>query len=135
MNYQKAKLINGSSLVVIQMPSYAVTISAYIKAGFRYDPEKCPGLSHFVEHMLFSGTKKFPTHHDLSFAVERYGGWHYAYTWVDYQSHFVHMPHKYFREGVEVLLETLYQSLLLREEVEREKGRVKEEIYRNMSDC
>lgn len=134
MNYQRTKLINGSPLVVIQVPSYAVTISAYIKAGFRHDPKKCPGLSHFVEHMLFSGTKKYPTHRDLAFAVEKYGGWHYAYTWVDYQSHFVHLSHKYFREGVDVLLETLYKSLLLHEEVEKEKGRVKEEINRNMSD-
>lgn len=134
MKYQRTKLINGSPLIVLGIPSYAVTISAYIKAGFRSDPIKNPGLSHFVEHMNFSGTKKYPTHRDLAFAIERYGGWHYAYTWVDYQSHFVHLPYKYFREGVDVLSETLYKSLLLREEMEKEKGRVKEEINRNMSD-
>lgn len=134
MKYQRTKLSNGSPLIVLKIPSYAVTISAYIKAGFRSDPIKRPGLAHFTEHMFFSGTKQYPTHRDLAFAIERYGGWHYAYTWVDYQSHFVHLPYKYFREGAEVLLETLYQSLLLAEEVEKEKGIVKEEILRNMSD-
>lgn len=134
MKYQKTKLSDGSSLVVIHMPSYAVTISAYIKAGFRYDPKKNAGLSHFVEHMLFSGTKKYPTHKDLAFAIERHGGWHTAYTWVDYQSHFVHLPYKNFEDGIEVLLETLHRSLLFTEEVEKEKGRVREEILRTLAD-
>lgn len=134
MKYQKTKLINGSTLAVVQVPSYAVTISAYIKAGFRFDPLKKPGLAHFVEHMLFSGTKKYPTHRGLAFAIERFGGWHSAYTWVDFQSHYVHLPRKYFKNGVDVLFETLYSSFLIDEEVKKERGRVKEEILRNISD-
>lgn len=134
MKYQKTKLINGSSLTVIQIPSYAVTISAYVKAGFRSDPIKHPGLSHFVEHMLFAGTTRYTTHQKLSYSIEKYGGWHTAFTWIDYQSHEIHLPFGRFEQGVEILHETLSRSLMKDDEIEKEKGRVKEEILRNISD-
>lgn len=135
MKYQRTQLSNGSSLVVLQIPhSTSVTITAYLKAGFRFDPLTKPGLAHFVEHMLFAGTKKYPTHSTLAGAIERHGGSHMAFTWIDYQSHFIHLPRNQFHLGVEILLETLFHSLIRGEEVENEKGRVKEEIVRNISD-
>lgn len=135
MKYQKTLLTNDSSLVLLQMPSSSsVTISAYIKAGYRFDPIEKPGLAHFVEHMLFTGTKKYPSHRDLALAIEKYGGFHMAFTWIDYQNHYIRFPREQFRLGVEILLETLFQSLIQTEEVEKEKGTVKKEILRNMSD-
>ncbi|KKS97731.1 MAG: processing peptidase [Candidatus Gottesmanbacteria bacterium GW2011_GWA2_43_14] len=135
MKYNRTKLNNGSSLAVIQIPhSTSVTISAYIKAGYRYDPINKPGLAHFTEHMLFTGTKKYPSHSRLAYEIERYGGFHMAFTWIDYQNHFIRFPRDQFHLGIEILLDTLFHSLILREEVEKEKGTVKEEILRNISD-
>lgn len=135
MKYQKTLLANGSSLVLLQIPSSSsVTISAYIKAGYRFDPIGKPGLAHFVEHMLFTGTKKYPSHRDLASAIERYGGFHMAFTWIDYQNHYIRFPRKQFRLGIEILLDTLFQSLIQTKEVEKEKGTVKKEILRNLSD-
>ena len=100
MNYRKIQLANGSPLVLLQIPSSSsVTISAYIKAGYRYDPIRKPGLAHFVEHMLFTGTKKYPSHHDLASVIEKYGGYHMAFTWIDYQNHYIRFPHEQFHLG------------------------------------
>lgn len=135
MKYQKTILANGSPLFLLQMPSSSnVTISAYIKAGYRFDPVGKPGLAHFVEHMLFSGTKKYPSHRDLALAIEKYGGYHMAFTWIDYQNHYIHFPREQFHLGAEILLDTLFQSLIAKEEVEKEKGIVKREVLRNLSD-
>lgn len=134
MKYFRTKLSNGSSLVLLQIPySASVTIAAYIKAGFRLDPPAKPGLAHFVEHMLFAGTKKYPSHHDLAYAIERLGGWHNAFTWIDYQYHEVCVPRGKFKQGIDILLETLFSSLFQKGEVEKEKGLIKEEILRNKS--
>lgn len=135
MNYQRTRLQNGSSLVVLQMPySSSVTISAYVKAGFRFDPLDKPGLAHFTEHMLFTGTKNYPTHSSLANAIERHGGFHMAFTWIDYQSHYVRFPRDQLHVGIEILFDTLFHSLIHSEEITKEKGRVNQEILRNISD-
>lgn len=135
MKYQKRLLANGSPLILLQIPSSSsVTISAYIKAGYRFDPSDKPGLAHFVEHMLFTGTKKYPSHRDLALAIEKHGGFHMAFTWIDYQNHYIRLPREKFHFGAEILLDTLFQSLIHRNEVEKEKEIVKKEILRNLSD-
>lgn len=134
MNFIKVKLDNGSPLVLINLPGMkAATISAFIKAGFKYDPEDKPGLAHFTEHMLFDGTKKYPSNKDLSWAIERYGGWHYAFTWVEYQVHTIHLPKDQINLGINVLMDMLINPLIDEKEIEREKNMVKEEILRNRS--
>lgn len=134
-NFVKVKLKNGSPLILIDLPGIkSVTVSAFIKAGFKYDPPDKPGLAHFTEHMLFNGTKKYPSSKQLSWAVERHGGWHYAFTWVEHQVHTLHLPKDYLDTGIEILLDMLLNPLVEEKELDREKGMVKEEILRNRSD-
>lgn len=135
MKYSKNKLSNGSNLVYIYLPySQSVIVSAYIKAGFRSDPNDKPGIAHFTEHMLFTGSKKFPSHHALATEIEKFGGWHYAYTWFEHQQHEVCLPFQKAREGIEILLDTIFSSLIRKTEVEKEKGVIKKEIMRYKSD-
>lgn len=135
MKYVKTLLANGSSLVLLQIPeSSSITVSAHIKAGFRFDPPDNPGLAHFVEHMLFTGTSSYPSHDSFAFEVERHGGWHMAFTWIDHQHHYVHFPRDTFPFAVRVLMESLFCSRLDVRELDKEKGVVKEEILRNMAD-
>lgn len=135
MNFTKIKLKNGSFLISINLPGIkSVTISAFIRAGFKYDPAGKPGLAHFTEHMLFDGTKKYPTPKQLSWIIEKYGGWHYAFTWVEHQIHTLHLPKDCLDTGIEVLLDMLANPLIDEKELDKEKGVVKEEILRNRSD-
>lgn len=62
MKYKKIALKKGASLIMITgLSTNAVTLAAFIKAGFRFDPTNKPGLAHFTEHMIFDGTESFPS--------------------------------------------------------------------------
>lgn len=135
MKYKAINLKNGIRLITITgLSTNAVTIAAYIRAGFHLDPIDKPGLSHFVEHMVFSGTKSFPSFREEAEAVERYGGWHTAYTWIEEQKHYAHISKGRFEEGLNVLLESIFMPLIKEEEIEKEKGVIKEEVLRNKAD-
>jgi predicted Zn-dependent peptidase len=83
--------------------------------------------------MVLAGTKSFPSYRLEAEAIEKYGGWHYAFTWIETQKHIVHLPQNRFREGIAVLLESIFAPLIREKEVEKEKGVVKEEILKNKS--
>lgn len=135
MRYTRVKLVNESPLVIVNIPeSPNVTIAAYIRAGARLDPPKKAGLAHFTEHMLFNGTEEYPNRRQLAYQIEQFGGWHTAFTWIDYQVHEIHLPANKYKHGIEVLMETLFASLFKEEEIEKEKGVIEEEILRNKSD-
>src|SRR3989344_2849808 len=135
MKYTKKVFKNGLSLVTITgLPTSAVTITAYIKGGFRFDPQNRPGLSHFTEHIIFNATKSFPKFSSLAQAVERCGGWRSAFTWIEYQEHMVHLPKDHFEDGVKLILGPIFEPLITSSEIKKEIGVVKEEILRNKSD-
>ncbi len=135
IKYHKVILKNGLTVVNISgFSTKATTISAYIRAGCRFDPKNRPGLSHFVEHMAFNGTKSYPSPQKVAQAIEQFGGWHDAFTWVEHQKHTVRLPVSEFETGLKLLLETIFYPLVKRVEVEKEKGIIKEEILRNKAD-
>lgn len=135
MKYTKYKLKNDSILGIVHIPeSYTATLSAFIPAGFKYDPKDKPGLAHFTEHMLFNGTKRYPSPLQQSWSIERFGGYLSAFTWIDYQQLIIHLPKSNYELGVQLLLEMLTSPILSEKEFEREKGVIKEEILRNRSD-
>ena len=135
MLFKEFELRNKSRLVVVELPSSnSVTISAYFRAGFRYDPLNRPGLAHFTEHMLFSGTKNYPNSEALEKAISRFGGWHWAFTWIDYQCQMLHLPVVAADQGVKLLSEIILRSNLAGEEVRKERGVITAEINRNLSD-
>ena len=62
--YKISKLKNGINLITVPtIGTKAVTVMAMFPAGSRYENQKLSGASHFVEHMLFKGTKKRPKPH------------------------------------------------------------------------
>ena len=135
MHYEKHQLKNKANIIFVPLKDTAsITVLVIYPVGSRYESEKMLGVSHFVEHMFFAGTKKYPTHRELAYATEQFGGWHTAFTWIDYQKHEVCLPVEKFEQGIEVVLETLFFSLAKKEEIEKEKGRISEEILRNKAD-
>ena len=79
--YQQTTLENGLRVVTGEMPhTRSATVSVYVGAGSRYEPDEEAGLSHFLEHMLFKGASRRPTAKDISEAIESVGGVHNAAT-------------------------------------------------------
>ena len=74
-SYQIKKLTNGLTLLHIPLEHDArFFISAHIKAGSRLETKKIAGISHFLEHMLFRGSKNFSSFLDIAGAFEKLGG-------------------------------------------------------------
>jgi predicted Zn-dependent peptidase len=60
-----------------------VTIMVYVKVGSRYETRDVNGASHFIEHLMFKGTKRRPTSLHITKELDRYGAEYNAYTGKD----------------------------------------------------
>lgn len=79
--YQRLTLPNGLRVLLISNPeSPKAAASMDIGAGYFQDPRDIPGLAHFLEHMLFLGTKKYPKESEFEEFIEKHGGSNNAYT-------------------------------------------------------
>ena len=78
-------LRNGLRVTTVALPHlHTATVAMFIKVGSRFETPEDSGLSHFVEHMLFRGTKKHATSLALNTAVEELGSTLHAETGRDY---------------------------------------------------
>src|SRR5450759_3241447 len=81
--FEKITLKNGVRLMMIPMEGVnSVATSVMVGVGSRYETSEINGISHFLEHMVFKGTKKYPTTEDVN-TIERAGGLQNAYTDID----------------------------------------------------
>src|SRR5581483_2768289 len=73
--YQRTLLDNGLRVVSSTMPhTRSASISVFVGAGSRHETDALPGVSHFLDHMLFKGTESRPTVREISEAIEGVGG-------------------------------------------------------------
>jgi predicted Zn-dependent peptidase len=78
-------LSNGLAVTTVALPHLHTAVCAmFIKVGARFESPADNGLSHFVEHMLYRGTEKYPTSLALNTAVEQLGSTLHAETGRDY---------------------------------------------------
>lgn len=81
--YTKTVLPNGVRLILVPMEGVnSVATSVMVGVGSRYETPAINGISHFLEHMVFKGTEKYPTTDDVN-TIERAGGLQNAYTDID----------------------------------------------------
>lgn len=107
----------------------STAIGVYVKTGSRYETEKINGLSHFMEHMVFKGTKKFPTHRETSY-LEGLGAIQNAWTDVDATAYWCKIVAERWKEGLELLTELALNPIFPQKDLEIERGVVVEEINR-----
>ena len=61
LKYFRDTLTNGLTVVTVEMPHiHTMEVSMFVRAGLRFETEKNNGVSHFLEHMMFRGNKKYP---------------------------------------------------------------------------
>jgi predicted Zn-dependent peptidase len=90
---QTTVLGNGLSVTTVALPHlHTATVGLFIKVGSRFEAVADNGLSHFVEHMLYRGSRKYPDSMALSTAVERLGSSLHAETGRDYTLFSVALP-------------------------------------------
>ena len=73
--YIRDVLPNGLRVVTSPMPEMrSVTIGLFVAVGSRFEAPELSGVSHFIEHMVFKGTKSYPTSKEVSGSIEGIGG-------------------------------------------------------------
>ena len=129
MKYFKDVLQNGIRVITIPMPSLpSVTVCIWVKTGSRNEEKKVNGISHFLEHMAFKGSKKRPTAKEISEVIDGIGGEFNAGTGKEYTSFFVKCQNESVEIAFDVLSDMILNPILDKEEIEREKGTIIEEI-------
>src|SRR3989338_5560799 len=127
--YKISKLKNGITLIKAPTAgSKAVTIMAMFPVGSRYEGKKISGISHFVEHMLFKGTKKRPTHLEISRELDSLGAEYNAFTSKDYTGYYVRTGEINTEKAFDWLADIIFNSKLDGEEIIKEKGVIVEEL-------
>lgn len=106
----------------------AVTVLFLFGVGSRYEPKNINGVSHFIEHLMFKGTKKRKTSLDISKEVDRVGAEFNAMTSKDFTGYFVKVDQAEQALAIDVLSDILLNSTFLPKEIGRERGVIVEEI-------
>src|SRR5437879_10094250 len=126
--HQITRLPNQLTIATAEMPHMAsVSVGLWVGVGGRYEPAELNGASHFIEHMLFKGTRK-RTAKEISQAVEGTGGYLNAFTGEENTCLYSKAQHDRFDELLEVLTDMFLNSKFTPVEIEKERGVIKEEL-------
>ncbi len=126
--YQVSRLKNGLTVATAEMPHMAsVSLGIWAGVGGRYEPAPLSGVSHFIEHMLFKGTRRRAAR-DISQAVEGIGGYLNAFTGEESTCFYSKARHDRFGELLDVLMDMFLHSVFDRGEIDKERGVIKEEL-------
>lgn len=129
MKLHSKTLANGLRLQAIEMPgTNVVTTLILAGAGSRYENIEIAGISHFLEHMFFKGSKKYPTPKAVAEAVDAFGGEFNAFTGKEYAGYFVKSGAQNIEKSLDVLSDMLLHAQLNQEEINRERGVILEEM-------
>lgn len=129
MKFHKKTLSNGLNVLTVPMPSFeSATVLILVGAGSRYETKKNSGISHFLEHMAFKGTKNRPTYLEIAGLIDGIGGEFNAFTSKEYTGYYVKAGKNNVRTITELLSDMVKNSLLDAQEIEKEKGVIIEEI-------
>jgi len=120
---------NGLRVVTYEMPHMrSASCTIWIGAGARYETQEISGVSHFIEHLLFKGTRKRKDNLEISQAIEGIGGSINGFTDKEATCYLVKVPASEFLLGIDVLADVVSDSLFLEESIEKERGVIIEEI-------
>lgn len=128
-----ATLPSGLTVAVVHQPHlHSASAQLFLRAGSRYESEKNAGLSHFLEHMIYRGSERFPSAFSLALAFERLGGGLFAETSRELTSYQVECPPESLLALLGILADAALRPLF--PEVEVEKRIVLEELLEDQGE-
>ncbi|MEK7522143.1 MAG: pitrilysin family protein [Patescibacteria group bacterium] len=129
MHPQTFTLKNGLRVIFIDTKTFpTLTTLLLVGAGSRYENKKNNGIAHFLEHMFYKGSKKYPNPKIISQIIEGMGGHWNAFTSKDYTGYYIKAATDHFPKIIDILSDILLNSLFEKSEIEKEKGVIVEEI-------
>jgi len=126
--YHTTRLPNGLTIATAEMSHMtSVSLGLWVGVGSRYEPAELNGVCHFIEHLLFKGTKK-RTAKEISEAVEGIGGYLNAFTSEEATCFHARACYDRFDDLLDVLMDMLHNSKFSPVEIAKERQVIKEEI-------
>lgn len=127
--YQRTTLQSGVRLITAPLRERTSVVVAFmVGVGSRHESSELAGIAHFVEHMVFKGTEKFPTAQVMSEAIEGVGGTLDAATDKELTLVWAQVPAEHLRLALEVLADMVWCPTFDDTEIEKEKQVVVEEL-------
>jgi len=99
-----------------------------VHMGSFSDPEDIPGLAHFLEHMVFMGSKKFPEENSFESFIAKHGGYDNASTDTETTVFYFESPRRHFHEGMDRFAQFFISPLMKQEAMQREREAVDSEF-------
>lgn len=129
MDYKLHKLSSGLRVLMVPMPGLeSATVTIWVKTGSRNEDPKVGGISHFLEHIVFKGSKKRPSAKEISQAVDAMGGEFNAATSKEWTNFYIKAGKDNLESSMDILSDMVLNPLMKDDEIEREKGTIVQEI-------
>ncbi|MDD5651982.1 MAG: pitrilysin family protein [Candidatus Moranbacteria bacterium] len=129
MIYKKTTLKNGLRVITAPMRDTATaTVLVMVGVGSRYEEDAEAGISHFIEHMLFKGTKKRPNAKIISEEMDSIGGEFNAFTGKNKTAYYAKADAKHLDNILDVISDICLNSKFESKEIKKEAGTILQEI-------
>jgi len=126
--YKKTTLENGLRVVTHRMPEMkSAALGIWIKVGGRYETTANKGISHYLEHLLFKGSKKYSCR-NIKESIEGVGGSLNGFTSEEFTCYLVKLPSRHLDMGLGILSDMVINPLLSAEEINKERTVILEEL-------
>ena len=126
--YKYQTLKNGLTIVGEEIPYLkSVSLGIWINTGSRLESEKESGVSHFIEHMLFKGTKNRSAK-DIARDIDSLGGEINAFTNKECTCYYVHLLDEHINKGIDVLSDMILNSSFNSDDIDKERFVILEEL-------
>lgn len=127
--FKRYVLPNGLRVILVpQSASLATTFLVLVEAGSKYETKKNNGVSHFLEHLCFKGTKKRPTALDITSELESVGAVYNAFTGHEATGYFAKVRAEKLDTALDIIADIYVNPEFNAKEIEKEKGVVIEEL-------
>ena len=132
---ERTVLPNGLTLLLKQDRSAALaSVQVWVKTGSIHEGRQLgAGLSHYLEHMLFTGTER-RAGREISATVQARGGYINAYTTFDRTVYYIDLPGEHAGVAIDILADAVLHSTLPAEEVTKERDVILREIAMTRDD-
>ncbi|MBM3232894.1 insulinase family protein [Candidatus Pacearchaeota archaeon] len=127
MRFVRRELKNGMTVVAEHRDLPVVSFSIANKFGAGYEKDQIKGIAHFIEHLVFTGTKT-RSHEDISREIEKRGGVVNAFTANEVTCFWFKLPSEHLYRGMEISHDILTHPTFEKKKFEKEKKVILEEI-------
>eukprot|EP00058_Branchiostoma_floridae_P015652 XP_002601140.1 hypothetical protein BRAFLDRAFT_75587 [Branchiostoma floridae] len=131
--YRGLELTNGMKVMLVSDPTTDKAAAALdVNIGYMCDPDDVPGLAHFCEHMLFLGTKKYPSENEYNRFLNEHGGASNAFTAAEHTNYYFDVSSQHLEGALDRFAQFFISPLFNEESKDRELNAVDSENEKNL---